>query len=323
MVACALAAASWYGLAQSDNAQDQRMRVAFFPNIAHAVPAVIVERNAFVSEDVTLEARLFDSGPRAIEALFSDSIDMAYVGPGPAINGFLKSTNGSIRIIAGAASGGSSLVIHPDSLISGPQDLAHKRVAAPQIGNSQDISLRTYLNQNNLDTRERGGTVAVLNIANADIYTLFVKGEIDAAWVPEPWATILVQELYGTRLFYEEDLWDDGLFSSVVLVAREEFVQQNGAAVETWLEAHHSIIEWINENPIDARDSFNLYVAAELGRPFPDQIIDESLNNIHFTGDPLPYTIDEFALRADSLGYLGRHGYNLDGLYMEIGNAGT
>lgn len=314
------AALVWYALTQDESSGEAKMRVAFFPNIAHAVPIVGVEMGIFessVGDAAVLEYKLFDSGPQTIEALFSGSIDMAYVGPGPAINGFLKSANGDIRILSGAASGGSSLVIQPDSGIAGPADLDGKRVAAPQIGNSQDISLRNYLEENGLGTAEKGGSVVVLNIANPDTYTLFAKGEVDAAWVPEPWATILVHELGGERLFHEEDLWEDGRFASVVLVARKSFVDENGEAVARWLEAHHSVIGWINDNHVDARISFNKYIEAELGRPFPDGVIDESLLGLHFTADPLAHSLDEFAERADALGYLGRHGYDLDGLYYD------
>lgn len=327
-VALASAILAWYALAQDESSGDTRVRVAFFPNIAHAVPIVGVEMGIFeesLGDAATLEHRLFDSGPQTIEALFSGSIDMAYVGPGPAINGFLKSADDQIRILAGAASGGSSMVVHPGSTIESPADLSGKRVAAPQIGNSQDISLRSYLEENGLSPAEKGGTVTVLNIANPDTYTLFAKGEVDAAWVPEPWATILVQDLDGQRLFHEEELWEDGSFASVVLVARDGFVDENGQAVSRWLEAHHSAIRWINDNPQDARDSFNRYIQAELGRPFPDVVIDESMRGIRFTADPLTDTIEAFAERADSLGYLGRHGYDLDGLYrdaaQEIGDA--
>lgn len=309
---------TWYVLQQSTDQSNDKVRIAFFPNVGHAAPAIATHLETFYegsNQTVQIEAMLFDSGPQAIEALFSRSIDMAYVGPGPAINGFLKSEADPIRILAGAAGGGSSMIVHPKSDIAAPEDLAGARVAAPQIGNTQDISLRTYISDHGMNTAERGGEVVVLNIANPDIYTLFAKGEIDAAWVPEPWATMLISDLDGSRLFHEEDLWDEGTFASVILVGREEFVLNNPDVVERWLRAHHATIEWINDNPEQARDAFNAYIKASLGKPFPDHIIEESLSNIQFTSDPLPDTIDVFAQRAHTLGYLGRGDYNLDGLY--------
>ena len=306
----------------AEETKENRFRVAFFPNVAHAIPVIGMEMGSFQDNvgDANLDVRLFDSGPQAIEALFSGSIDMAYVGPGPAINGFLKSTDGTVRIISGAASGGSSFVIHPDSHIESAADLHDTRISAPQIGNSQDISLRHYLAEHGYVAAEKGGTVTVLNIANPDTYTLFVKGEIDAAWVPEPWATILVEELGGHRLFHEEELWQDGRFASVVLVARQEFVEQNPGAVSDWLSVHNSTAHWIRQNPTEARESFNRYVESVLGRGYPDGIIDIALQNIYFTTDTIDTSIDIFAERANSLGYLGRDGYNLEGLYMIPGD---
>ena len=308
----------WYALQQSAEQTIDKVRIAFFPNVGHAVPAVATHMGTYyegTNQTDQIEVLLFDSGPQAIEALFSKSIDMAYVGPGPAINGFLKSEADPIRILAGAAGGGSSMIIHPNSDIAIPEDLAGTRVAAPQIGNTQDISLRTYISAHGMDTAERGGEVVVLNIANPDIYTLFAKGEISAAWVPEPWATMLIHDLDGIRLFHEEDLWDEGTFASVILVGRDEFVLNNPDAVDRWLQAHHTTIEWINDNPEQARDAFNEYIEDSLGQPFPDHIIEESLANIQFTSDPLSDTIDVFAQRAHTLGYLGRGDYDLNGLY--------
>ena len=207
-----LAAAVGIVAQEGQETRDHLVRVAFFPNIGHAIPIVGLERGTFeenFGNTTGIEPKLFDSGPQVIESLYANSIDLAYVGPGPAINGFLKSENHDVVILSGAASGGASFVVHPNSEITSAQEFVGKRIAAPQIGNSQDVSLRNYLAENNLQSFEKGGSVIVLNIPNPDIYTLFTKGEIDAAWVPEPWATILVEELDGKRLFFEEDLWPE------------------------------------------------------------------------------------------------------------------
>ena len=136
-----------------------------------------------LGEDVKIETKVFDSGPQAIESLFANSVDLAYVGPGPAINGFLNSNNQNVKILAGAASGGASFIVHPDSEINSAADFAGKKIAAPQIGNTQDVSLRHFLAENQLKPAEKGGNVVVYNIPNPDIYTLFVKGDIDGAWL--------------------------------------------------------------------------------------------------------------------------------------------
>ena len=102
-------------LASTTDPQHDRVRVAFFPNIGHVIPIVGLESQIFSENlgDIPISPKLFDSGPQVIESLFANSIDMAYVGPGPAVNGFIKSEERGIVILAGAASGGASLVAHP------------------------------------------------------------------------------------------------------------------------------------------------------------------------------------------------------------------
>ena len=304
-----------------ETTHENKIRVAYFPNINHAVPIIGMEKGIFQNQlgnNTVIESMLFDAGPQVIESIFAGSIDIAYVGPGPAINGFLKSENHNVKILSGAASGGASFIVHPDSKINSVADFGGKRIAAPQIGNTQDISLRTYLSENGLKPAEKGGSVIVLNISNPDIYTLFAKGDIDAAWVPEPTATILVQQLDGKRLFNEEELWPDNRFASVLLIAREEYVKQNPDVINKWLEAHRQTVNWINSNPEQTRIIFIQFMKKETGKSLPDKLVDESLSNLEITSDPIVSSIHIFAKRADSLGYLGRHGYNLDGIFFDI-----
>ena len=303
-----------------------KIRVAYFPNIGHAVPIVGIENGIFsdgFGNETRIETRLFDSGPQVIEALFAKSLDVAYVGPGPAINGFLQSQKNDVKILAGAASGGASFIVHPDSSISSAADLSGKRIAAPPIGNTQDVSVRNYLVENNLKPAEQGGSVFIINVSNPDIYTLFVKGEIDAAWISEPWATILVNELGGTRLFHEEDLWPEKSFASVLLVVRPEYLEQNPDVVEQWLESHSATVNWINSNPEETSIIFNKFLDEHYGQSIPEEIVRESLSHLQITDDSNEKSIHIFAERADSLGYLGRHGYDLQGIFYDEKTTGN
>ncbi len=299
----------------------ERIRVAYFPNVGHAIPIVGIEGGIFEDylPETEIQARIFDSGPQVIEALFSDSIDIAYVGPGPAINGYLNSEDGNIRILSGAASGGASFVVHPDSFEDG-FGFDGKRIGAPQIGNTQDVSLRHYLAENNLRPAEMGGSVIVYNIPNPDIYTLFVKGDIDGAWVAEPWATILEHDLGGIRLFHEEELWPDGKFASVLLVANTDYVERNPEVIRLWLEAHDWAAGRINADKKEAGRIFNSFLVDYLGQGLDEQIVDVSLSHIEITSDPLEDSVHIFAQRADGLGYLGRGSYNLSGVFYNTGS---
>jgi len=301
----------------TDNSTD-KVRVAFFPSISHAVPIVGIENDIFeenLTDKKIVEVKIFDSGPQVIESLFSNSIDLAYVGPGPIVNGFLKSNGNDLKILAGAANGGASFIIQKDSGLDSIENFQGKRIASPQISNTQDVSLRHYLSIHDLKPVEKGGSVFVLNISNPDIYTLFAKGDIDGAWVPEPWATILVEELGGIRLFNESEFWPEKQFSSVLLIGRTNFIEQNPEIVERWILSNEKTVEWINSNPDKTKMIYNEFMKEYMGKTFPKKIVDESFSNLEITSKPVKESVITFAERADSLGYLGRSGYDLNGIF--------
>ena len=321
IVASVLASITGIALNFNEEISENNLRIAYFPNIGHAVPIVGIENNFFLeklSSDTKIESRIFDSGPQVIESLFANSVDIAYVGPGPAINGFLNSENNNIQILSGAASGGASFIVHPESEINSASDFSGKKIAAPQIGNTQDVSLRHYLSENNLKPAEKGGSVIIYNISNPDIYTLFVKGDIDGAWVAEPWATILETELSGDRLFFEEDLWPNKQFASVLLIANTDYVKKNPELISKFLLSHHHTVDWINENPLETRIIFNNFLKSHLGQSLSDDVVDISLSNLEITTNPVKDSVYSFAEKANVLGYLGRNGYDISEIFYTI-----
>ena len=268
---------AFIGLTQAsiDNSQNE-IRVAFFPSILHVVPIVGMETQTFadnLDNDLEIEVKIFDSGPQVIESIFSNSVDIAYVGPGPVINGYLKSDGDDLQILAGAANGGASYVIQKNSGLELIENYSGKRVAAPQISNTQDVSLRHYLAENGLKPAEKGGDVFVLNIANPDIYTLFAKGDIDGAWVPEPWATMLVEELDGIRLFDENEFWPENQFSSVLLIGRSDYIEKNPEIIKKWINANKQTVQWINNHPDESKKLYNEFLKSYMGRTLPENIV--------------------------------------------------
>jgi NitT/TauT family transport system substrate-binding protein len=308
-------------LNSDDKINENKIRIAYFPNIGHAIPIVGIEQGFFeksLGNDVQIETRVFDSGPQVIESLFANSVDLAYVGPGPAITGFLNSENHNVKILAGAASGGASFIVHPNSEIRLASDFAGKKIAAPQIGNTQDVSLRNYLSEHGLKSADKGGSVIIYNIPNPDIYTLFVKGDIDGAWVAEPWATILETELGGKRLFHEEEFWPNKEFASVLLIGNVDYVEKHPQVISNFLMSHHETAIWINQNPVDTRIVFNDFLKSYLGKSISDDVVDVALSNIVITDDPKSDSVYSFAKKADALGYLGRNGYDLTGIFYSF-----
>jgi len=300
------------------HAQSVVIRVGAFPNITHS-QAMIGKANGWFEKamgpNVKIEWQSFNAGPSAIEALFAGAIDMTYVGPNPAINGCVRSNGEALRIIAGATSGGAALVVRGDSGINGPQDFHGKRIASPQQGNTQDVALRAWLKSNGLKTRDKGGDVVVMPIANPDQLTLFLKKEIDAAWAPEPWASRLVHEAGGRILVDERNLWPNGQFLTTELIVSTKFLQSHPDLVKTWLKAHVELTEWINKNPSPAKQILNQQIQKETGKPLAAGVLDDAFGRMQVTYDPLRGPLMRAAQSAFDAGFLGRQMPDLSHLY--------
>src|SRR5438876_8907172 len=306
------------GSQSSSNNGPVTVQLGHFPNLTDAVAVVGVERGTFKSalgSNVKLQTKTFNAGPAEIEALFAGDIDIGYVGPNPAINGYVKSHGQALRIIAGAASGGALFVVRSDEHIQSPSDLANKKFASPQLGGTQDVSLRYYLQQHGLKTVDKGGNVQILPTDNPNILTLFKQGKIDGAWVPEPWATRLVVEGKGKIFVDERSLWPDGKFITTNVVVRKAFLDAHPDLVNKFLQAHVDTIQYILSNPVSARSIVNAQIKLITGKALSDKEIDLAYNNLDITYDPLTSTLQESANRAFALGFLGSTNPNLTGIY--------
>lgn len=288
-------------------AAGETLRVGYFPNMTHAQPLVGLANGTFQKAlpGVTIDAKIFTAGPSAVEALFASAIDLAYLGPGPAINGHVKS-QGELVVIAGACSGGASLVVRGDLPIHAPADFRGKRIATPQLGGTQDIALRHWLKGQDLAPVENGGDVRVLPMANADQLTLFLQNHLDAAWAPEPWATRLVVEGHGRRYLDERDLWPHREFTTTVIVVRKKFLNEHPDLVKKWLSAHVEVTRWIKANPAEARALTNKEIARLTSKALPDAVLAQAWDRLHLTVDPLATSLSSNANAAFELGFLGR-----------------
>ena len=306
------------------SSQSRTLRIGYFPNLNHAQAVIGLQQggdfqrilntnNSNGNDSVKIESFVFNAGPSAIEALFGGQIDVAYVGPNPAINGYLASGGQGIRIISGVASGGASFVVRNDSGIESIKDLGGKKFASPQLGNTQDVALRKYLMDNGFKTTENGGNVTVVPITPADILTLMLKMEIDGAWVPEPWATRLVKEANGKIFVDERELWPpDGKFVTANIIARTDYLKENPDIIKRLLQAHIDKTEWINENKEQAITTFNGALKKITGQTIPEDEIRDALMRLELTYDPIKESLFKMAENAYELGYLGNGGSKMD-----------
>ncbi len=300
------------------SAKPLTLHLGYFPNVTHAQPIVGLARGTFrdaLGPNVRLDTKTFNAGGDEITALFAGDIDIGYIGGSPAVNGYVKSKGADVRIIAGAVSGGAELIVRDGAGIGAAADFANKKVASPQLGNTQDVALRTWLKSNGLNAKEQGGNVTVIATDNATTLTAFQKGDIDAAWVPEPWGTRLIQEAGGRLFLDEKDVWPDGKFSTTTVIARTEFLNKHPDVVLNFLRAHVDTTQWIVANPENAKKLVNDGIQQLTGKALKQSTIDDAWKRISVTEDPLPNAILTASDNAFALGFLGASKPDLSKLF--------
>jgi NitT/TauT family transport system substrate-binding protein len=303
---------------QAEDGQSKTLRIGYFPNINHAQAVIGLGRGDFqnaLGDDVEVTTQIFNAGPSAIEALLANQIDVAYIGPNPAINGYVQSNGEALRIISGVASGGAVFVLRNDSGINSPQDLANKRFSSPQLGNTQDVALRKYLLDNGYKTQENGGNIEIIPAKTADIVSLMIKKDIDGAWVPEPWGAKLIKEANAKVLVDERDLWPNGQFVTAHIIARTEYVEKNPDILKKLLEAHIEMTTWINDNMDEALQIFNTQLNKLTGQTIPEDELREGIARVELTYDPIKESLFKAANDAFDIGFLGKTRPDLSGIY--------
>ena len=285
------------------------LRIGYFPNINHAQAVIGFGNGDFqkaLGENVNIQTTVFNAGPSAIEALLAKKIDVTYVGPNPAINGYVVSDEKDLKIIAGASSGGASFIVRNDAGINSPKDFAGKKFASPQLGNTQDIALRSYLIKNGLKTADQGGNVVLTPVANPDILTLFLKKQLDGAWVPEPWATRLVKEGNGRIFLDERSIWPGGKFVTANIAVSTDYLKNNPDVVSKLLAAHVNETLWINNHKDEAIKAFNAQTKKVTGKAIAEDELKQAFSRIDFTYDPLKLSLFQSANNAYDLGFLAK-----------------
>jgi NitT/TauT family transport system substrate-binding protein len=291
------------------------VRLGYFPNITHAPALVGVEEGFFedaLGDDVNVDLYTFDSGTEVTEALFSDSLDISYIGPSPAITAWAQSEGEAVRLVSGAASGGAALVTTTD--ITSTDQLEGTTLATPSLGNTQDVALRAYLADQGFETTpEGGGDVEIIPQENATTLDTFQAGEIDGAWVPEPWATRLVDEGGGHVLLDEADLWPDGQFVTTHVIVRNAFLEDNPDVVKAFLEGHADAIDFVNDNPDQAQADTISQIEEITGSEVSEDLIAAAWQNLEFTFDPIASSLEKDAQDAEEVDLLDP--VDLDGIY--------
>ena len=299
-------------LSTSASEEARQLRLGHFPNITHAQAVYARAGGQFERKiGVPIKWSSFNAGPTAIEALFTDAIDATFVGPNPAINGFIKSRGEKFVIIAGGASGGSGLVVRQDADIQNEKDFDGKTIATPQLGNTQDVAARVWFGERGYQLREKGGTLTLLPLSNPDQLTMFRKKQIDGAWVPEPWATRLVVEQKGKVFLEESSLWPNGKFVITNILVSTKFLNDKPDLVKAFLV---EVTQQINADKAAAAQVLNAELKRETGKALPDAVIARAMERVEFTWDPISSSLRKSAEAAHKIGFLRTHP-DLKGIY--------
>ncbi|MET8565396.1 aliphatic sulfonate ABC transporter substrate-binding protein [Streptomyces flaveolus] len=291
------------------------VKIGYFGNLTHATALVGNQKGFFQKELGGTEARyqVFNAGPSEIEALNSGSIDIGWIGPSPAINGYTKSDGKSLRIIGGSASGGVKLVVDPKKIKS-LKDVKGKKIATPQLGNTQDVAFLNWAAEQGwkVDAQSGKGDVSVVRTDNKVTPDAYKSGSVDGAWVPEPTASKLVAE-GGKVLLDESSLWPDKKFVITNIIVSQKFLKEHPKAVEAVLRASVETNKWINAHPDEARAAANKQLGVDSGKELPANVLDPAWKSVQFTDDPLAATLDTEAKHAVKAGLLENP--ELDGIY--------
>jgi NitT/TauT family transport system substrate-binding protein len=321
-------AACGYGSQAKSDSSDQKVaagakktdgldsvKIGYFGNLTHATALVGVQKGFFQKSLGATQAKyqIFNAGPSEIEALNSGAIDIGWIGPSPAINGYTKSDGKSLRIIGGSASGGVKLVVNPKKITS-LKDVKGKKIATPQLGNTQDVAFLNWIAEQGwkVDAESGKGDVSVVRTDNKVTPDAFKAGSIDGAWVPEPTASKLVAE-GGKVLLDESSLWPDKKFVITNIIVSQKFLTEHPKAVEAVLKASVETNKWINANPDEAKAAANKQLEADSGKALPADVLDPAWKSIQITDDPLASTLDTEAEHAVKAGLLKAP--KLDGIY--------
>jgi NitT/TauT family transport system substrate-binding protein len=283
------------------------VNIGYFPNVTHA-PGLVADATGLLSTRLkevkaTPTVKSFNAGPDVIQAILSGSLDISYVGPNPTINAYVQSKGAGVRVIAGSTSGGASLVVRAG--ISGAADLKGKKLATPQLGNTQDVALRYWLKSQGLTaTKDGGGDVSILPQANSAAVQAFKAGAIDGGWLPEPYAASLLRA-GGAVLVDERTLWPGGRFVTTNIIVRTDFLTRHPETVRAFLEAHLDAVDAIAKDSAAAQAAVAAQIKKITSQDQDQAILASSWKNLTFGADPLAATLKTSADHADAVGLLG------------------
>ena len=315
VLASACGSASTPGATPTSANQPFTLRLGYLTNLTHGSALIGLDRKSLTSSlpsKTTVTVQAFNAGPAEVEAILGGALDAAYIGPSPAVSAYVKTK--ALRVVAGATSGGAGLVVRPGLAVHGAADLKGKTLATPELGNTQDVALRAYLADHGLKTDPQGGgDVRIVPTGNATALTLLQQGQIDGAWVPEPWLSRMILDLHAQLLVNEADLWKpQGSFATTELVATTKLLDERPDVVKGLIEGQVATTDWIEQHPTEARTEAGAALVRLTSSKLSEPVLEAAWARLTFTVDPLTATFKKEATNAQRVGLVSNT--NLSGI---------
>jgi len=320
-LALAMGGCTQDGREKSENGKPElpRLALGYFPNVTHAQALVGVERGDFaraLEGKAKVETSTYNAGPSVIEGIFAGHLDIAYIGPSPTLNGYIKSKGEEVRVIAGAVENGVLILGNAKRGITKMNQLRGGRIATPQLGNTQDVSARHYLlKELGATLKEKGGDTEIIPIQNPDIEILFEKDQIDAAWVPEPWASRFIGRGLATLITPEHELWPEKRFVLTNIIVRKKFLDEHPDVVLDFLKVHIAITAELQQDRHALANVLNDHLEKLTHKRLPDEWLTGALNNVEFGTEPDRVSFERFLAWGQDLGFLSKDAPPIDGIF--------
>lgn len=261
------------------------VNIAYFDNITHGQALYMIHENTLqerLGDEIEVNWTAFTAGSAEVEACFAGDIDIGYIGPVPAVTAYTK-TDGTFVIISAATNSGAILIARADSDIESVEDLDGKKVAIPQLGNTQHLLLLDLLTSAGLSPSTEGGTVDVIATSNSNIANYMDLGEVDAALVPEPWGTTILKSTNANVIMDYDEINNGEQYSTALVIVNKNFMEDNPDIVQAFLEEHINATEYICQYPDEACKIMNAQLLEDTGKALDEEIITEAIGKIEYS----------------------------------------
>jgi sulfonate transport system substrate-binding protein len=188
--------------------------------------------------------------------------------------------------------------VQPDQNLKAAADFRGKKIATPQLGNTQDISCRAWLSEGGLKITQLGGDAQVIPTQNPDQLGLFKQKKVDGVWTVEPWLSRLEQEASGKVIVEDKEV------ATTILVSSVKFLNEQRELAKKFAQAHAELTDWIVKNPDEAQRLMKAELLEETKSDMTPQVITSAWKRIAFTSETPSTSVEKFMQNSVRAGFI-------------------